>query len=851
MDVRYMGRGRGWRQVMLVGMLLCGALAGGCGGCNDEDNPGTGTTAEPCPAGEIRHPITNLCTPNRVDPNPRDMDTSGDGADDLDMGPGRPDLPSPDMPVTMVDLGDSDRCATGIDSDGDGLNNNCECMLGTDPGSSDSDGDSLPDGFEDANKNCRIDSNETNPRSADTDGDGVDDGDELRANMNPKALDTDGDGIADGIEYNSCLDPTKTDTDGDGINDDEEDLNKDGKIGICSANPRQYEATCAQGELDPCAADSDGDGTPDGEEISALGCREEYVNALVPPKLINSSAGDYQLAINPATTDAQVTGVGAGVHAHVFNHKAESYAGFVATLPSPSSSTGAEAQRDALLARLTQSFNATLQSSGRATFTHDGYAGLVSVRVDLGAAGSPAIERDKVLRAILASGGASHSLSETFNSSINNLTLVMSVVHRGSAVLVSGAVVDQGLYADRALSAGLLVDDATSASNLATSGAMLEPTCVSYRVNDRPSVDFLWIIDGSGSMSDENSAVASYASTFTQILNASNIDWRLGVAGSGCLDMDQDTAIPGPVRALYGNKCTLPPLPFPIPISNSPYQNGKLCDKNGANFTDDPSKFTACVSDVANQGTKIMSEHTGSVAAAAVARALPRSDTDPTKFRPNAATVVISVTDEFDDMFESEMGWPDAGSGNNPPNDPSTSGVDYARLDSIIQPFVDYLLSPEAGVTMFGIMWVPGQTCSTASEAAVGIQRMVDRTGGGSGNICGSSAVQNVLQQIALASAGLASGLRVQGVPVTPSITVRVGDVQTQQVLTPPRNRQQGWDYDIVTNAVLFNGQNPPQTNDRVVITYMRWQGSTVQCMSDSDCPNSTQKQRCISGVCL
>ena len=132
----------------------------------------------------------------------------------------------------------------------------------------------------------------------------------------------------------------------------------------------------------------------------------------------------------------------------------------------------------------------------------------------------------------------------------------------------------------------------------------------------------------------------------------------------------------------------------------------------------------------------------------------------------------------------------------------------------------------------------------------MGIQRMVDKTGGASGNICGGN-LQNMLRQIAIAATGLASGLRVQGVPVTPTIKVRVGDVATQTVLEPMRSRDQGWDYDVVTNAVLFNGQNPPRTNDRVVITYLRWQGSTQMCTANSDCPNNIQKQQCVQGVCI
>ena len=58
-------------------------------------------------------------------------------------------------------------------------------MLGTDPQNPDSDGDGLLDGYEDANHNGVIESNETNPLKRDTDGDGFSDGFEVRAGTDP------------------------------------------------------------------------------------------------------------------------------------------------------------------------------------------------------------------------------------------------------------------------------------------------------------------------------------------------------------------------------------------------------------------------------------------------------------------------------------------------------------------------------------------------------------------------------------------------------------------------------------------------------------------------------------------
>jgi hypothetical protein len=833
-------------RATLVAALLIGLFVAGC---SDDTVSQNNSTPASCLPGERLNPISGQCEPTRPSMNNNNNNNGGDLGSDLGSDLGDPDMstmPDLNFPDLMdVDVPPDVSCSATLDSDGDGLVNACECRLGTDPGKADTDGDGLPDGFEDADKNCAISAGETLATRADTDNDGLSDGEEVRLGLNPLQADTDGDGISDKIESETCTDPLKVDSDGDGIPDGEEDLNQDGQLGLCVN--RMYDAVCARGEYDPCVADTDGDGEPDGEEVNFLGCRDEFLNAIPTPQLITSAAGNYQLALTTQAAASPITGLTGG-QGHAFNHVPGSFAGFVAALPRPGAAATPEQLRDEVLRRVKTSYSAaTSATGGRRTTTHDGFQAVVNYKIKLGAPGVPTTARDLLISAITGQPGLSHSAAGTIPASMGDLILVVGIVDRGAAgYVVTATVASEALYNSATATTGYLMDDVVSSMGLAQASDSLVNDCVAYKVEDKPKVDFIWVVDGSGSMDEENRLVKQYAQNFAQVLTLSGLDWRLGVVSSNCEGIGNDADIPADVKALFPGSGLTGTCPS-LPIGGQRKKNGQLCDKNGANFTTDVAKFQACIDQMASQS--ITSEHTGTIGTAAIARAQPPSDTDNTKVRPGAAVVVISVTDEFDDLISGKMGWRDAGSSGAAPNDPTLdASFDSARLDTEVQPFVDYYLRPDVNATVFGIFWVPGQPCNTASEAAADIQRIVDKTGGTYGNIC-SGNLQNTLLEIAESAAGLASGLRVRGYPAPPSLGVRVGDVSSQQILTPLRSRQDGWDYDSVTNAVTFIGPTPPQVNDRVIITYKRWENSVQGCMTNADCPR-TQKYRCIEGEC-
>ncbi|MEM7246083.1 MAG: Ig-like domain-containing protein [Acidobacteriota bacterium] len=105
------------------------------------------------------------------------------------------------------------RVLSGTDTDGDGLSDDLEEQLGTDPFNPDSDGDGLNDGEEDPDDDGLSSATEAalglDPSSADSDDDGITDGDE----------DGDEDGSTNAAELVAATDPLNPDTDADGWTD--------------------------------------------------------------------------------------------------------------------------------------------------------------------------------------------------------------------------------------------------------------------------------------------------------------------------------------------------------------------------------------------------------------------------------------------------------------------------------------------------------------------------------------------------------------------------------------------------------------------------------------------------------
>ena len=199
-----------------------------------------------------------------TDPNDADSDNDGilDGEEeDFSTDPLNPDSDGDGL----QDGTEVGKTCTHPDSGEDCIADE-EPKSTTDPNDADTDDGGVSDGDEDVNHNGVIDGEETDPNEGsddvaddDLDDDGLTNDEEETLGTDPLNPDTDGDGLTDGTEVNgeNATDPLDSDSDDDGLSDGDEDKNASGSVN--------------EGETDPNDPDTDDGGVNDGDEVNLNG----------------------------------------------------------------------------------------------------------------------------------------------------------------------------------------------------------------------------------------------------------------------------------------------------------------------------------------------------------------------------------------------------------------------------------------------------------------------------------------------------------------------------------------------------------------------------------------------------
>ncbi len=236
----------------------------------------------------------------------RDTDGGGvmDGSEDANLN-------------GVVDTGETDPVVgqgaddgNVVDTDGDGLSDELEATLKTDPNDADSDDDGLVDGDEPNLSDDHDGDGTINALDEDSDGDGLFDGTEAGRDCSNSATDA---------SKNKCradADPTTTtgvlqkDTDGGSVEDGEEDANKDGKVDQGETDPNDPADDTCQSDAD-CGTANDGLVCDDSTNRCVSGCRGVGVGAGCPSGQVCSSTDASIGQCNPTGSGGAAGAAGA------------------------------------------------------------------------------------------------------------------------------------------------------------------------------------------------------------------------------------------------------------------------------------------------------------------------------------------------------------------------------------------------------------------------------------------------------------------------------------------------------------------------------------------------------------
>ena len=628
----------------------------------------------------------------------------------------------------------------------------------------DTDGDGIDDGVEDANHNGQVDRGETDPRLADTDGDGIDDNDEAEHGTDPLNPDSDEDGILDGTELNTTgTDPTNPDSDSDGLPDGDEDLNQDGVVD--------------DGETSPSNPDTDGDGTIDSAETLALACARSNEPVL---QFLSSLEGDWETVLPGAFTTGPYTNRSSDrlLYTSYFDLPDYDAYGFVVSkAPDPSlrrarDQAQAEIQRLARVVRTRawtvrplRNWDGSDAAIGEYTFASDPMS--LSRARDFIAARFMNIDGDVPTGAPAAAGEVGEEWTVRFH--VTRRTDVRVTI---AALLVPAEKANDSELAR-------LLADVGGGSAVAQFGDETDRRCRELPVQlDAIPVDFLWVVDSSESMLDDQETVAQAASTFFTVLDRSFIDFRVAVVSTNLRNNEWFLVEPGFSRALED---------FQSQIRSPAVQFGQPAFEFGI-----------------ETATNIIESAAGGFA------------TYETGWRAGAKRILIFLTDEEDQTVKdvAESGW---------------SECDHTLFPgledcSIVTDFVAML--DEYEVTAYAITGDLPSGCDSfggpgfAEEAGAAYIRAAFDSGGYFASICADdlgAAVEGVIRS----TFGALSAYPLPDQPITASMRVaRNGAVV-------PRDRDDGWEYDPALNQIVFYGNARPALGDELAVGYRTFVDAT------------------------
>jgi len=814
-----------------------------------------------------------------TDPNNASKDTDCDGLSDkieFDTDRGGGQKTNPGLADTDQD-GLQDGLELGISTPVPGTNctlpQDASAVLKTNPVNPDTDGDGLSDGVEDANKNGKADDTETHPLLKDSDCDGLRDGPTAGAvkgedqnsdgtkqatETDPRKRDTDGDGISDGVELGATTnldaanctnfvadadpgtttDPVNPDSDGDGVSDGAEDTNQNGKT-----DP---------GELDPKAKDVTG---PAGQVCTA--------NNLRPVTFQSEEGPDIKLALPPTFTEVtqiKAAGTEVGEVRGLVGYDSTTKTAFlVFRRAAPPNATDPLGDEEGLRPAI-QSKGALSNRTAQVFKTWDGHNAVQAFYDQAGTGVDLKRRTDALVDALLP--GTTGRLSAAAAGVNGDFRLQALFVHRSNqsvVVLIAVTQLSAVTGANRSSPTAFSAKDLSDGSALAQFG---EPTAVQCERFAIPpaKVDFLFVVDDSGSMRTSQLSLATAAQSAVDALNASSLDWRMAMVTS---DYHFGTyANTGKLRQFTRNvnkvKAWL--------TQNSACQANNVCSVVPTTPTTADCPGQGSTSQGSNGGCWVSIGGSGTESVLGAARkaidditpgTAPGGTESPTQARQDA-TLVVVILGDADDQTAGYTAIAHECDG-----DTDRAGTGCENVQNFVN-FFGSVTSASAPtnktgklITVHGIVCPSGSACGctetnpptpcTLSNSSREFNpqpingvpqqrhaRVVNATGGVLGSIIDTNSIDASMEAIINDAIGNA-GYRTLKPPIGASIKVAVSQVRNPAACTAnniPRSTVNGFDFDGSARTLsLFGACRPVDQNATAAVSYQYW----VDAVNDPD----------------
>jgi len=361
----------------------------------------------------------------------------------------------------------------------------------------------------------------------------------------------------------------------------------------------------------------------------------------------------------------------------------------------------------------------------------------------------------------LPSAGATESSSTTFH-------VVMQVVYSSTcpASLGIGVSTTPNYSTTEAVLSGFL-----DGSNVSCGTVTKDTKTDSLTGASDPKADFVWVIDNSGSMSEEQSAVQSAAAAFFAALGTKKLDYRVGA-----ITTDSST-----LRSNGGTNWV-----------TSSTSGGETVFKTniaaGTNGSSDESASHFAIQGLNNGNISI---------------------------RSGVKAFFVFLTDEGDSFRCYNGGTTTTAAA--PYWDPCQNGT---ALNTSSNVFTQNGYKVYSIIGLNASTGAPGICTGTNGTSAANNNNqhrnyydLAAGTGGSSASIC-SSDFSPIMTSIVSQAAGSASPYKLSKTPISSTIVVKVKGVQINN------STSNGWVYDATANAISFAGAATPAAGDAVTVTY-------------------------------